>query len=170
MATSTTVSVWRSSGGDQTKTAYAGQMPMVASFYASTTGTTAATIQKSSTNTSRIILPQNAIVLSILLTVDNTGGSSSTISIGYTGLTSGTTYTGASGIVNGKSITSGGTPSTTNLFLNVSDAAFVKTVLGTLSTTELVYLTAVGGGTTPGNNVITGVIQYIVSDNGAFTA
>ena len=161
MATSTTLSVWRSSGGDQTKTAYAGQMMMVSSFYAATTGTTSANLQKSSTDTSKIILPQNAIVLAAFVNITNAGGSSPLFSIGFTGNTTGTAS--PTGIINGA------TAATAKYAFNwaVATSAAMGSVL---SSSELVYLTIVGSGTTAGNNTVSGYIQYIVSDNGNYTA
>lgn len=163
MATSTTVSVWRSSGGDQTKTAYAGQMVMSASFYAATTGTTSANLQRSSTDTSLIILPQNAIVLAAFVNITNVGGNTPVFSIGFTGNTTGTAS--PTGIINGAT-------AATNKYLFDWTVATSAAMGSVLSSSELVYLTitASGAASTPGTNTVSGYIQYIVTDNGAYTA
>jgi hypothetical protein len=164
MATATTQAVWRSYGGDTTKTAYAGQMVMTATFYVVATGSSAFSLQRSSTDTSRIILPQNAIVMDITASVVNAAGTAPTISFGYIGNSTGTAFATTNGIVNAKSVTAA---ATTNLVLNITDAAFVKGVVTPLSTTELVYLTCTAGGTATGTNTINGMVRYVVTDNGA---
>lgn len=163
MATSTTLAVWRSSGGDQTKTAYAGQMPMVASFYFNAAATAGTAVQKSSTDTSRIILPQNAIVLEIFASATTTGGTSPTFNIGFTGYTSGTASN--SGLILNQSA------ATAKLFLNWSSASAGASIGAVLSSSELVYLTAgTGTGTSGSPSTVSGYITYIVSDNGNYTA
>ena len=163
MATSTTLAVWRSSGGDQTKTAYAGQMPMVASFYFNAAATAGTAIQKSSTDTNQIILPQNAIVLQIFASATTTGGTSPTFNIGFTGLVSGTASN--SGLIVNQSA------ATAKLVLNWASASTGTSMGAVLSSTEMVYLTAgTGTGTSGSPSTVSGYITYIVSDNGAFTA
>ena len=160
MATSTTQSVWRSYGGDTTKTAYAGQMVMSAAFYVATTGTTTAYLQRSSTDTTRIILPQNAIVMNVFINNTNSGGSSPLLSLGFSGIVTGTAS--ATGLINGA------TAATAKYVFNWATPSTAGASLGAVaSSTEMIYLTMVGSGTTAGNNVASGYIQYIVSDNGA---
>ena len=163
MATSTTLAIWRSSGGDQTKTAYAGQMPMVATFYFNAAATAGTAVQKSSTDTNRVILPQNAIVLAIFASATTTGGTSPTFNIGFTGNSSGTATN--SGLIVNQSA------ATAKLALNWSSTSAGTSLGAVLSSTELVYLTGgTGTGTSGSPSVVSGYIQYIVSDNGAFTA
>ena len=58
MAVSTTQSIWRSGGGDQTRTAYCGSGLMVAQFYiADITAANTTKVVVSSTNSSNVILP-----------------------------------------------------------------------------------------------------------------
>ena len=45
MALATTSAVWRSTGGDSTRTAYAGSMDMVAQFYIANTSATTANVE-----------------------------------------------------------------------------------------------------------------------------
>lgn len=163
MATSTTLAVWRSSGGDQTKTAYAGQMPMVAAFYFSPISAAGTAIQKSSTDTARVILPQNAIVLAIYANATTTGGTSPTFIMGFTGNTTGTATN--SGLISNQSA------ATAKLFLNWSSASAGSSLGAVLSSSELVYLTGgTGTGTAGSASTVSGYIQYIVSDNGTFTS
>lgn len=163
MATSTTLSVWRSSGGDQTKTAYAGQMVMNASFYFNAAAAAGTAVQKSSTDTARIILPQNAIILAIFANVTTTGGTSPTFNIGFTGNTSGTASN--SGLILNQSA------ATAKLLLNWTSGSAGASMGAVLSSSELVYLTAgTGTGTSGSPSTVSGYINYIVSDNGAFNA
>ena len=81
MTNATTSSVWRSTGGDQTRTASAGSMQMSLPFYianlAATTNVTAST-----TSNSAVILPANAVVTSVSIVETGTG----TIDLGFTPL------------------------------------------------------------------------------------
>lgn len=163
MATSTTLAIWRSSGGDQTKTAYAGQMIMSAAFYFSPISAAGTAVQKSSTDTSRVILPQNAIVLSIFANATTTGGTSPTFNIGFTGNTTGTATN--SGLIVNQSA------ATAKLVLNWASASTGTSMGAVASSSELVYITGgTGTGTAGSASTVSGYIQYIVSDNGAFTA
>ena len=67
MALSTTQSVWRSGGGDQTRTAYCGSMVMQAQFYVANVAATSTKVQVSSTDTRNVILPPNAVVTEITI-------------------------------------------------------------------------------------------------------
>ena len=93
MAVSTTQSIWRSGGGDQTRTAYCGTGLMVAQFYiADITAANTTKVVVSSTNSSNVILPVNAVITSINITATtSTGGTSPTIDMGFTLYTTGTT-------------------------------------------------------------------------------
>ena len=88
---STTTSVWRSQGGDNSRTAYAGSMLMVADFYFSATGAANTKVQKSSTDTNNVILPVGAIITEIQANAAGTGGTNPTFDMGFTLYTSGTT-------------------------------------------------------------------------------
>ena len=88
MALSTTQSIWRSGGGDQTRTAYCGSGVMAAQFYIADASTGPATNVKISSTAGApdLILPAGAVVLSI--SVNDAGAG--TCDIGATGYTSGT--------------------------------------------------------------------------------
>jgi hypothetical protein len=87
MALSTTQSIWRSGGGDQTRTAYCGSGVMVAQFYiADATPATAigSVTVSSAAGAPALILPSGAVVLSISVSSDTGSGSAVIGSVGYT--------------------------------------------------------------------------------------
>jgi hypothetical protein len=81
MTNATTSAVWRSTGGDQTRTASAGSMQMSVPFYIANIAATA-NITASATDTSTVILPANAVVTSVSITKGSTGS----IDLGFTPL------------------------------------------------------------------------------------
>lgn len=150
MALATTQAVWRSGGGDQTRTAYCGSMLMAAQFYIPAADT-AGNVQVSSSNTAAVVLPAGAIVHSVTINVVADAGA---IDLGFT-TASGTATT--DGLLNGATATSivnvqaGGTGSGTSL--------------GTvLSSTEMVTITSADGGS--GSGDVGGYITYFIYDNG----
>ena len=88
MAISTTQSIWRSGGGDQTRTAYCGSGVMAAQFYIADASVATATnvTVSSASGAPALILPAGAVVLSVEI---NDAGAGS-IDIGTRGYTSGT--------------------------------------------------------------------------------
>jgi len=151
MAISTTQSIWRSGGGDQSRTAYCGSGVMAAQFYVPSVAVASATnVQISSVDTTPVILPAGAVVTEILYTVD---GASGETDIGFTTYSSGTSTpagladnaTDARGVINLNAATAGAS-------------------LGLpMSATELVYITARAGGTA-GTGTMTGTLIYYVAD------
>lgn len=82
MALSTTQSIWRSGGGDTTRTAYCGSGVMAAGFYIpDTNSSNTDQVQASSTNTASVILPANAVVLNI--EVIGGAGGGETVDMGF---------------------------------------------------------------------------------------
>ena len=81
MTNATTSAVWRSTGGDQTRTASAGSMQMSVPFYIANIAATA-NITASSSSNSAVILPANAVVTSVSITKGSTG----TVDLGFTPL------------------------------------------------------------------------------------
>ena len=165
MALATTSAIWRSTGGDQTRTAYAGSMDMVAQFYVANTSSTTANVVVSSTNSAAVILPANAVVLTVNITNPSTGANS-TCNVGFTPLISvgpGQTTTLGTNIpnafVNNANVTTrqaiqiGGTGGGTQLG-NVANATNLVVVTSAIGTAG-----AVGG-------PVTGSIRYYVADNG----
>ena len=81
MAVSTTQSIWRSGGGDQSRTAYCGSGVMVADFWIANAAaaSSANVVVSSSANAAVLTLPQGATVLSVFFTDAGTGH----VDIGY---------------------------------------------------------------------------------------
>ncbi len=149
MATSTTLSVMRSSGGDQTKTAYPGSVPMIAPFYiADASVATATNVTTASTAGSpALILPAGAVVLSFTITDAGAGS----VDIG--------TRNYATGTVAGAAIANG---------LDVSAIATVgvgATVTGT-AIDAMSYVTVTID--TLGAGTVGGYITYFVPTNGQY--
>ncbi len=158
MARSTTVSVWRSNGGDQTRTSTAGSMVMAASFYISATATAGTNVYSDSTMAYPVILPKGAVVTSVLVAGAATGGTSPTFDLGLKGYSTGTANT--TGLVNGAPASSNST-----VTFGATDAG---TALGfPTSTSELSYVTGGAGASAPTGGTVSGVILYSVADNGA---
>ena len=165
MALATTSAVWRSTGGDQTRTAYAGSMEMIANFYIPDATATANVVVSSATNAAALVLPANAVVVRITVTGPSAGANSAA-NIGFTPLSSvgpgqkttlGTNVPAAflnAGNVTAKTTFSiGGATSGTSLG-NVAN-----------STNLVVVTSAIGAAGAAGGNV-TGFISYFVTDNG----
>jgi len=165
MATATTSAVWRSTGGDQTRTAEAGSMVMAVPFYIANTAATSNVVTSSATGSPAVILPANAVVTEII--VSSGGGGNATANVGFTPLI---------GVGPGQTTTLG-----TNVptgFLSAANvyARTVFTVGGTgggaslgnvANATNLVVVTNAQGATNAIAGVITGEIVYYVADNGA---
>jgi hypothetical protein len=151
MAVSTTQSIWRSGGGDQTRTAYCGSGVMAAEFYIPDVSVaTAANVQVSATNTAPVILPAGAVVTEILLTVDDATGESD---LGFTLYTTGTST--PTGLANDATNARGA--------INLNSATAGASLGVAMSSTELVYITARAGGSA-GTGDMTGTLIYYVTD------
>ena len=130
MAVSTTQSIWRSGGGDQTRTAYCGSGEMVAQFYiadASVATATNVTISSAS-GAPALILPAGAVVTSVI--INDAGGGS--VDLGTRGYTS-TTVTGAA-IANNLSVASTGVVTSGLTFTATSELAYVTVTIDTSGT------------------------------------
>ena len=84
MALATTSAVWRSTGGDQTRTAAAGSMVMAAPFYIANTAATSNVVISSATNAPALILPAGAVVTEVIVSV--APGGNCAANIGFTPL------------------------------------------------------------------------------------
>jgi len=143
MAVSTTQSIWRSGGGDQTRTAYCGSGVMAAQFYiADASPATAGTNVTVSNGGPALILPAGAVVLSVSINDGGTG----TFDLGATGYTSGTADNNF--IASGLSASVG----TTSVGSVVTGAAL----------TEMSYVTVTDN--TSGAGTVGGYITYFVVD------
>jgi hypothetical protein len=157
MAVSTTQSIWRSGGGDQTRTAYCGTGLMVAQFYiADITAANTTKVTVSSTNTSNVILPVNAVITSISISATtSTGGTSPTIDMGFTLYTTGTTSGQA--LLNEQ-------PSNALATANLSTSTKGTSLGQVMSSSELVYITGGVGASAATSGAVTGFITYFVVD------
>ena len=165
MALATTSAVWRSTGGDQTRTAYAGSMDMVAQFYIANTSSTTANVVVSATNTAPIILPANAVVLTVNITNPSTGGNS-TCNIGFTPITGGGP---GSPIVLGTNVPGAfalNANVTTRQAINISGTGAGTSLGNVANATNLIIITSAIGTAGAVGGPVTGSIRYYVADNG----
>jgi hypothetical protein len=165
MALATTSAVWRSTGGDQTRTAYAGSMEMIAQFYIANTSSTTANVQVSSTNTAAVILPANATVLRVTITNPSTGANS-TANIGYTPLISvgpGQTTTLGTNVPGAFALNAN---VTTRQAINVGGTGGGASLGNVANATNLIVVTSAIGTAGAVGGPVSGVISYYVADNG----
>jgi len=146
MALSTTQSIWRSGGGDNTRTAYCGSGVMAAQFYIddaspAIAGTNVAV--SSAVGAPALILPAGAVVLSVSI---NDAGAGS-CDLGATGYISGTADNNF--IATGLSVAAVGTVSVGAVVLGVP-------------LTEISYVTVTDN--TSGAGTVAGYITYFVVD------
>lgn len=141
MALSTTQSIWRSGGGDTTRTAYCGSGEMIAQFYIADASASGNVKVSSVAGAPNLILPAGSVVTAVLI---NDAGSGS-IDIGTTGYTSGTA-----------------TPAAIANNLSVASLGSVTTGLTFAATTELAYVTSASD--TAGSGTVGGYIRYFVVD------
>jgi len=156
MALSTTQSIWRSGGGDNTRTAYCGSGVMAAEFYFDPTlvNTTTAKVS-SAAGAPALILPAGAVITAIQFNALGTGGTTPTMDMGFTLYTTGT----ATALIDNYAADAG----KKQVVWGDSGAG---TSLGTImSATELVYIT--GGANTgdaPTGGTVSGRVLYYVTD------
>ena len=141
MALSTTQSIWRSGGGDNTRTAYCGSGVMAAAFYIADASAAGNVKVSSASGAPNLILPAGAVVLSVVI---NDAGSGS-IDLGTTGYTSGTA-----------------TPAAIANNLSVASAGVVTSGLTLTASTEMAYVTSRDD--TSGTGTVGGYITYFVVD------
>ena len=156
MALSTTQSIWRSGGGDTTRTAYCGSGVMAASFYVANLAAASTTraVVSSAANAPALILPAGAVITDVLVSTAN-AAATKTFDMGFTLYNTGTTS--GAGLINEGNA-------------NVASATTVGSATNAgigsvMSATEMVYITAGAGANTPANGtVISGTILYFVTD------
>lgn len=160
--TSTTTSIWRSGGGDSTKTSYAGSMLMVANFYFSATAAINTAVQRSSTDTRTVVLPIGAVIVEVQANGAGTGGTNPTFDMGFNLYTSGTT--------NAASLINEGDADAGKQVFTWASATAGASFGAVMSASELVTITgSVGASAATGGNV-SGRITYYVPTDGAYTA
>lgn len=158
--TSTTQAVWRSLGGDQSKTAYAGSMLMVADFYFSVIGAANTLVQRSSTDTRSVVLPVGAVVTDIDVNVTSAGGTSPTFDMGHRLYNSGTNSPG--------SLINEGVATTGKQAINWGTATVPGASLGAaMSATQMVYITGSVGTSAATSGTVAGRLYYYVPTDGA---
>ena len=143
MALSTTQSIWRSGGGDQTRTAYCGSGEMVAQFYiadASVATATNVTIS-SAAGAPALILPAGAVVTALLINDAGAG----TVNLGTRGYTSGTVTSAAIGT--GVSVAATGSVTAGLALTPITDLSYVTVIINTTS-----------------SGTVGGYIRYFVAD------
>ena len=158
MTNATTSAVWRSTGGDTTRTASAGSMMMSLPFYIANAATTA-NITANSTSNSAVILPANAIVTQITIAETGTGA----VNLGFTPLIGvGPGQTTTLGTPVPTAFLNGGSIATRTVFLTGTSGA--GTSMGNVANaTNLVVVTNVGNTAAAGD--CTGIITYFVNTN-----
>ena len=160
MTLATTSAIWRSTGGDATRTAFAGSMHMAAPFYIANVAAAGNVVVSSATGAPAVILPANAVVTDVIIT--NAVGGNATANIGFTPLI---------GVGPGQTTTLGtNVPAGLVSAGNVSARATISigstgqgTALGNAcNATNLVIVTTAAGGANSG--AVSGIIQYFVVD------
>jgi len=162
MALATTSAVWRSTGGDQTRTAYAGSMEMVAQFYIANTAATSNVVVSSATGAPALILPANAVVTDVVVTV--APGGNCAANIGYTPLINvgpGQTTTLGTNVPQG--FVAAGNVAARTVFTPATSTGGARLGL-VANATNLVVVTAAQGSAGANAGAVTGLIKYFVVD------
>jgi hypothetical protein len=163
MALATTSAVWRSTGGDSTRTAFAGSMHMAAQFYIANTSATSNVVVSSASGAPALILPANAVVTDVIITTGSTGANS-TANIGFTPLISvgpgqattlGTNV--PAGLVNNANLV-------TRTTISVGSTGQGTALGNACNSTNLVVLTNAIGTAGAVGGPVSGIIQYFVVD------
>lgn len=166
MATATTSAVWRSTGGDQTRTAEAGSMVMAVPFYIANTAATANVLNVS--GGSALILPANAVVTEVI--ISSGGGGNATANVGFTPLISvgpGQTTTLGTNVPTG--FVSAGNVSARTVF-TVGGTGGGASLGNAANATNLVVVTNTQGAANAIAGVVSGRIIYHVADAGQQSA
>ena len=164
MTLATTSALWRSTGGDQTRTAYAGSMHMAAQFYISNTAATANVVVSSATNAAALILPANAVVTDVIITT--APGGNCAANIGFTPIKTfgpGQTITTGTNVPNG--ILNGANVST-RATISVGSTGQGTQLGNVANASTLILVTSAQGSAGANAGAVTGIIQYYVADNG----
>jgi hypothetical protein len=158
MTQATTSAIWRSTGGDQTRTAAAGSMQMSVPFYIANLAATSNVVVSSTLANSAVILPAGAVVTEVSITKTATG----TIDLGFTPLI---------GVGPGQTTTLGtkvpqaflaNSSVGTRVAVPVGGTAGGASLGNTANATNLVVVVSTANTGTTGN--VSGVITYFVAD------
>jgi hypothetical protein len=164
MTLATTSALWRSTGGDSTRTAYAGSMVMAAQFYIANTAATSNVVVSSAANAAALILPANAVVTEVIISTGSGGNSAA--NIGFTPLISvgpGQTTTLGTNVPN--AFVSAGNVAARTVF-TVASATGGASLGNVANATNLVVVTCAQGSAGANAGAVTGDIIYYVADNG----
>jgi len=158
MTQATTSAIWRSTGGDQTRTAAAGSMMMSQPFYIANIAATGNVVVNSTQANTAVILPAGAVVTAVTISSVATG----TVDLGFTPLI---------GVGPGQTTTLG-TKVPQGLLANASTAARVTVATGgtgggaslgnIANATNLVTVVSTANTGTTGS--VNGIITYFVAD------
>jgi len=154
MAVSTTQSIWRSGGGDNTRTAYCGTGLMVAEFYFDATQASGNVLNAAGGKA--VILPAGAVILQINANAAATGGTNPTFDMGFTLYSTGTASPQA--ILNESDADAG------KQVFNWASATAGASLNTIMSATEMVYITGRAGASAATGGNISGEILYYVTD------
>jgi hypothetical protein len=164
MALATTSAVWRSTGGDQTRTAAAGSMVMAAPFYIANTAATSNVVVSSATNAPALVLPAGAVVTEVI--VSTGAGGNSAANIGFTPLVGvGPGQVGSLGTNVPQGFVAAGNVAARTVFTVASATGGARLGL-TANATNLVVVTSAQGATGAAAGAVTGSILYFVADAG----
>jgi hypothetical protein len=162
MAISTTQSIWRSGGGDQTRTALCGTGGMYLPFYIANSSATA-NIVNSSANSQALVLPAGAVIVGINITNTTTGGNSA-VNIGYTPLiTVGPGQPTTLGTNVPAAFVNAGNVATRTTF-NIASATAGASMGNVANATNLIVLTCAAGAAGATGVPVTGSVHYYVAD------
>ena len=161
MALSTTQSIWRSGGGDQTRTALNGSMSMHLPFYIANSSATANVVNSSAANAQAVILPAGAVVTSV--TVTNGAGGNAAANVGFTPLVSvGPGQTTTLGTNVPQAFVAAGNVSSRTVFTISSTAG--ASLGNVANATNLVVVTSGIGAAGAAGGAVSGLIHYFVAD------
>ena len=155
MAVSTTQSIWRSGGGDQTRTAYCGTGLMVAEFYFSATQTSGNVLNQS--GGTAVILPAGAVIVQINANAAGTGGTNPTFDMGFT-------LYGGAGTATPAGLLDEADADVGKQVFNWASATAGASMNAAMSSTQMVYITGRAGASAATGGSISGDIIYYVND------
>ena len=160
MTLATTSAVWRSTGGDQTRTAEAGSMVMAVPFYIANLAATANVLNV--VNGTALVLPANAVVTDVIVSSVGTGRAD----IGFTPLVNvgpGQTTTLGTNVPAG--FVAAGNVAARTVF-TVASATGGASLGNVANVTNLVVVTSAQGSAGANAGAVTGDIIYYVADSG----
>ena len=162
MALATTSSVWRSTGGDQTRTAYSGSMVMAAQFYIANTAASSNVVVSSATGAPALILPAGAVVTEVI--ISGGAGGNSAANIGFTPLINvGPGQTTTLGTNVPQAFVAAGNVAARTVFTAAS-ATGGASLANVANSTNLVVVTSAQGSAGANAGAVTGDIIYYVAD------